>query len=82
MLKKAVELEQEYLFAQKLLDKFPLEFYTHRLNIPEQYYMAFGYFLAQDAIIVTSYQTVDITQLNFMYTEKATEFLEILKVLK
>lgn len=82
MLKKAVELEQEYLFVQKLLDKFPLEFYTHRLNIPEQYYMAFGYFLAQDAIIVTSYQTVDSTQLNFMYTEKATEFLEILKVLK
>src|SRR5690606_22026489 len=39
MLKKAVELEQEYLFAQNLLDKFPLEFYTHRLNIPEQYYM-------------------------------------------
>lgn len=82
MLKKAVELEEEYLFAQKLLDKFPLEFYTHRLNIPEQYYMAFGYFLAQDAIIVTSYQTVDITQLNLMYTEKSTEFLEILKVLK
>jgi len=44
--------------------------------------MAFGYFMAQDPIIVTSYQTVDITQLNIMYTEKATEFLEIVKVLK
>lgn len=82
MLKKAVELEEEYLFAQKLLSRFPDEFYFNKLKIPEQYYMAFGYFLAQDAIIVTSYQTVDITQLNLMYTEKAIEFLEILKVLK
>lgn len=82
MLEKAVELEGEYLFAEKLLSKFPDEFYFNRLKIPEQYYMAFGYFIAQDPIIVTSYQTVDITQLNIMYTEKATEFLEILKVLK
>src|SRR5690606_29998670 len=82
MLKKAVELEEEYLFVNKLLDKFPVDFYTNRLKIPEQYHMAFGYFLAQDPIIVTSYQTVDNTQLNLMYTEKATEFLEILKVLK
>ncbi len=82
MLKKAVELEEEYLFVNQLLDKFPVDFYTNRLKIPEQYHMAFGYFLAQDPIIVTSYQTVDNTQLNLMYTEKATEFLEILKVLK
>ncbi len=82
MLEKAVELEEEYLFVQRLLNKFAIEFYTDRLKIPEQYYMAFGYFLAQDPIIVTSYQTVDITQLNIMYTEKATEFLEIVKVLK
>ena len=82
MLKKAVELEGEHLFVQQLLNKFPLEFYTERLKIPESYYMAFGYFIAQDPIIVTSYQTVDITQLNIMYTEKATEFLEIVKVLK
>lgn len=82
MLKKAVELEEEYLFVHQLLNKFPIEFYLDKLKIPEQYYMAFGYFLAQDPIIITSYQTVDITQLNLMYTEKATEFLEIVKVLK
>lgn len=82
MLKKAVELDEEYLFVNQLLNKFPIEFYWDKLKIPEQYYMAFGYFLAQDPIIITSYQTVDITQLNLMYTEKATEFLEIVKVLK
>lgn len=82
MLKKAVELDEEYLFVNQLLNKFPIEFYLDKLKIPEQYYMAFGYFLAQDPIIITSYQTVDITQLNLMYTEKATEFLEIVKVLK
>ncbi|SEH92545.1 hypothetical protein SAMN02927937_02169 [Paenimyroides aquimaris] len=82
MLEKAVELEQEQLFVEKLLSKFSSEFYTNKLKIPEQYHMAFGYFLAQDPIIVTSYQTVEITQLNIMYTEKATEFLEILRVLK
>lgn len=82
MLEKAVELESEYLFVQKLLNMFSVEFYTEKLHIPPQYYMAFGYFIAQDPIITTSYQTVDITQLNIMYTEKATEFLEIVKVLK
>lgn len=82
MLEKALELEQEQLFVEKLLKIFPDEFYTTKLNIPEQYYLAFGYFLAQDPIIVTSYQTVEKTQLNLMYTEKATEFLEIVRVLK
>ncbi|MBA5794063.1 hypothetical protein H1R17_00665 [Flavobacterium sp. xlx-214] len=82
MLEKAVALEQEYIFAEKLLNKFPSDFYTQRLQIPEQYYMAFGYFIAQDPVIVTSYQTVADTQLSLMYTEKATEFLEILRVLK
>lgn len=82
MLKKAVELEEEYLFVHKLLNKFSIEFYVDRLKIPEQYYMAFGYFLAQDANIITSYQTVDNKQLSLMYTEKAVEFLEIVRVLK
>lgn len=82
MLKKAVEMEEELMFVQKLLNKFPEEFYSQRLKIPQQYHMAFGYFMAQDPLIVTSYQTVDITQLNLMYTEKATEFLEIVNVLK
>lgn len=82
MLKKAVEMEEEFMFVQKLLNKFPEEFYSQKLKIPQQYHQAFGYFMAQDPLIVTSYQTVDITQLNLMYTEKATEFLEIVNVLK
>jgi len=82
MLKKAVEMEEEYQFVQKLLNRFPEEFYSKRLNIPQQYHEAFGYFMAQDPLIVTSYRTVDITQLSIMYAEKATEFLEIVNVLK
>ena len=82
MLEKAAELEQEELFVKRLLSKFSFEFYTEKLNIPKQYYMAFGYFLAQDSVIVTSFQTVDTTQLHLMYAEKAVEFLEIVRVLK
>lgn len=82
MLEKAADLEQEEFFVKRLLNKFNPEFYTEKLNIPSQYYMAFGYFLAQDTNITSSYQTVDITQLNIMYTEKAVEFLEIVRVLK
>lgn len=82
MLEKALEMEKEYLFVEKVLNKFPDEFYTDRLKIPAQYHMAFGYFMIQDPNIITSYQTVDQTQLSLMYTEKATEFLEIVNVLR
>jgi len=82
MLEKAVELEREQLLVQSILAKFDSDFYINKLKIPEQYYLAFGYFLAQDAIIVTSYQTVDHKQLALMYTEIAVDFLDIVHVLK
>ncbi|WCM40930.1 hypothetical protein MG290_08115 [Flavobacterium sp. CBA20B-1] len=82
MLKKALALEEEYLFVEKILSKFPEEYYTEKLQIPPQYYMAFGYFMAQDPVVVTSYQTINSEQLSLLYAEKATEFLEILKVLR
>jgi len=82
MLEKALELEKENMFVQRILNRFSDDFYINKLNIPEKYIMAFGYFMAQDPLITTSYQNVDITQLSLMYTEKATEFLEIVNVLK
>lgn len=82
MLEKALELEKENMFVKRILSRFSDDFYVNKLNIPEKYLMAFGYFMAQDPLITTSYQTVDLTQLSLLYTEKATEFLEIVNVLK
>ena len=82
MLKKALALEREYDMVNKILDRFPDEFYTDNLKIPEEYRTAFGYFMAQDPVIVNSFQNSDVTQQSMMYTEKATEFLEIVNVLK
>ena len=81
MLEKALALEREYDMVNKILNKFPVEFYTN-LNIPEQYHTAFGYYMAQDPVVVSSYESTDKTQLSLLYTEKATEFLEIVNVLK
>lgn len=82
MLKKALELEAEQQLVLQILNKFPEEYYTNKLKIPAQYHMAFGYFMLQDPIILTSFQNVHAEQLGLMYAEKATEFLEIVKVLK
>lgn len=82
MLEKALAMEKEYQFVEEVLNRFPDEFYSNNLNIPLKYKMAFGYFMIQDPLIITSYKNVDITQLSLMYTEKALEFLEIVKVLK
>lgn len=82
MLEKALDLERENQLVQQMLDKFPEDFYTDELKIPAQYYQAFGYFMLQDPIIVTSFKNTNHTQLSLLYTEKATEFLEILNVLK
>lgn len=82
MLKKALELERENMLVQEILGKFSEDYYSDRLNIPLQYHQAFGYFMAQDPLIITSYKTSEPTQLSLMYAEKATEFLEILNVLK
>lgn len=82
MLKKTVELEAENMLVQQMLNKFPDDFYTGRLKIPAQYLQAFGYYMLQDPIIITSFNSTTNTQLSLMYAEKATEFLEILNVLK
>ncbi|HLW63589.1 MAG TPA: hypothetical protein VKY33_09340 [Flavobacterium sp.] len=82
MLKKALELERENMLVQEVLNRFSEEYYIDRLNIPLQYHQAFGYFMAQDPLVLASYKNTEITELSFMYAEKATEFLEILNVLK
>src|SRR5690554_5649431 len=82
MLKKALELERENMLVQEVLNRFSEEYYIDRLNIPLRYHQAFGYFMAQDPLVLASYKNTEITELSFMYAEKATEFLEILNVLK
>lgn|SRR5690554_218004 len=82
MLKKALELEQENLMVQDILNKFPENYYSEHLQIPLHYHQAFGYFMAQDPLILTSYKKGKSSELGILYAEKAVEFLEILEVLK
>lgn len=82
MLKKALELEKEDLMVQDILNKFPEDYYSNHLKIPLRYHKAFGYFMAQDPLILASYKNSESTELSILYVEKAVEFLEILEVLK
>lgn len=82
MLKKALELERENMLVQEILSRFSEDYYSNRLNIPLRYHQAFGYFMAQDPLVLTSYKNIEATELSLLYAEKAMEFLEILNVLK
>jgi|SRR5690606_17725934 len=78
MLKNAVILEQESIEVHKLLDKFSTEYFTEYLNIPEKYIPAFGYYIYQDPEIQKHVNTINSNYLDFLMSEKATQFLKIL----
>jgi len=82
MLKKAVEYEREEMLVNKILNSFEEDYIIKDLNIPKKYIQGFGYFLAQDMELVKVINYKNKSQLDFIMTEKANEYLQIIKVLQ
>ncbi len=81
MLKKALEYDEEYLLVERVLQRFSDDYYTSELKISQNYILAFGYYLIQDKEVLESISNKNDVQVRFLYAEKATEFLELIKVL-
>lgn len=83
MLEKAVAYEEEENLVHKIINRFPDEFYTKELHIPDIYITAYGYFLAQDREITDALgQGMPANKMKFLYLNKVGEFLELIKVLQ
>jgi len=82
MLKKALDYEREQLIAKEMINVFDEDYYVNNLHIPKIYLDGFGYFLSQDPNILSVLKSKNYNLLKFMMTEKALEYLEIIKVLQ
>lgn len=83
MLKKALAYEQEEMLVQRIINKFPEEYYTAELKIPKLYITAFGYYLSQDKEVLEATENkAGSNRLKFLYAGKVREFLELIKVLQ
>lgn len=76
MLKSAVEIERESIAVEKLINKFPTEYFTDYLKIPEKYITSFGYYIYKDNEIQKHVNSVNKNYLDFVMSEKATQFLK------
>lgn len=76
MLKSAVEIERESIEVEKLVNRFATEYFTDYLKIPEKYIVPFGYFINQDAEVHRHINSVNKNHLDFIMSEKATQFLK------
>lgn len=82
MLRSAVEIEQESLHVKKLIDKFTTEYFTDYLKIPEKYISAFGYYIHTDGEVWKAVDGINKNYLDFVMSEKATQFLKIVNQVK
>lgn len=82
MLEQAVQLEQETIAVNRLLDKFPLEYFTDFLHIPQNYVQAFGYFIVDDSELLHQINLGNKNFIDFRMSQRATEFLQKLGIEK
>ncbi|WP_448606116.1 hypothetical protein [Paenimyroides ceti] len=82
MLKRALEFERAEKQANDIVSNFEERYYTEKLHIPQPYITAFGYYLAEDDEVLRVIKTSNKEQLRLLFSEKAIEFLELIKVLQ
>ena len=82
MLKRVLELEREEMLMKKITSTFEEDFYTKELHLPKIYIEGFGYYLTQDEAILSAMKKNSKDELKFLMSQKAVEYLEIIKVLK
>lgn len=82
MLKRALELEREELLMRRTINVFDEEFFTQELQIPKLYIEGFGFFITQNKSLTKSITSYNKTELKFLMTQKAVEYLEIIKDLE
>lgn len=82
MLKRALEYEREEILMKKMTSYFEEDFYTKDLKISLTDIDGFGYYLIQDEHAVKALRANSKEQLKFLMSQKAVEYLEIIKVLQ
>lgn len=79
MLESAVKLENERLEVEKIINNFDETYFTDYLKIPKEYIFSFGYSIYGDTEIIKHLKGVNKVYLDFLMSEKATQFLKKLK---
>ncbi|WP_177762520.1 hypothetical protein [Flavobacterium sp. I3-2] len=82
MLKKALEFEREELLMRRIINNFDEEFYVNELHIPKVYIEGFGFFITQDKKLSKPISAYSKAELKFLMSQKAIEYLEIIKELE
>lgn len=82
MLKKVIEYERDEILTKQLVSMFEEDYFTSELKIPKVYIQGFGYYLIQDETVLAAMRASKKDELKFLITQKAGEYLEIIKVLE
>lgn len=82
MLKKALEYERESILVKRIINTFDEDYYIKELHIPKINIEGFGYYLSEDTNVVKALDMKNFSQLKFMMSEKAVEYIEIIKLLQ
>lgn len=82
MLRKVLEYERDEMLTKQLVAMFEEDYFTNELKIPKVYISGFGYYLIQDEAILSAMKSTKKDELKFLMTQKANEYLEIIKVLQ
>ncbi len=78
MLKKEIEVEKKEFYLQKLDDRFDKHHFVDILKIPVEYIKGFEYYIVENERFTTSLNSKNKTMTEFLMTQLATKYLEII----
>ncbi len=78
MLKKEIEVEKKEFYLQKLEDMFDKHHFVDILKIPAEYIKGFEYYIVENDRFTTMLNSKNKTMIDFLMTQLATKYNEII----
>ncbi|MFT3793410.1 hypothetical protein [Flavobacterium sp.] len=77
-LRKNVEVEKKEFLLAKIEDQFEKEYFTEKLNLPEEHVKGFQFYIVENPRFVAALNEKNKTMAQFIMSEMAVQYLEIL----